>query len=99
MIPTALNYITRGIQTCEASGLPSINYRFEMGLTFFINHEFSKAADIFEILWRRYIARQSNITNTSNAITDNNNNNVCDTNNPLKGSNINNNINEIKNEE
>ncbi|KAG0305997.1 hypothetical protein BGZ98_003130 [Dissophora globulifera] len=55
MIPSALNHITRGIQTCEAAVIPSINYRFELGLTFFINQEFSKAADIFEILWRRYI--------------------------------------------
>ncbi|KAF9937003.1 hypothetical protein BGZ67_001725 [Mortierella alpina] len=50
----ALNHITRGIQTCEAAGIPSINYRFELGLTFFINQEFGKAADIFEILWRRF---------------------------------------------
>ncbi|KAF9959532.1 hypothetical protein BGZ70_008814, partial [Mortierella alpina] len=54
MIPAALNHITRGIQTCEAAGIPSINYRFELGLTFFINQEFGKAADIFEILWRRF---------------------------------------------
>ncbi|KAG0054563.1 hypothetical protein BGZ83_010968 [Gryganskiella cystojenkinii] len=54
MIPGALNHITRGIQTCEAAGIPSINYRFELGLTFFINQEFDKAADIFEILWRRF---------------------------------------------
>ncbi|KAI1299815.1 hypothetical protein EDD11_006420 [Mortierella claussenii] len=51
MIPAALNHITRGIQTCEAAGIPSINYRFELGLTFFIHQEFGKAADIFEILW------------------------------------------------
>ncbi|KAG0342953.1 hypothetical protein BG004_005543 [Podila humilis] len=55
MIPSAMNHITRGIQTCEAAGIPSINYRFELGLTFFINQEFGKAADIFEILWRKYI--------------------------------------------
>lgn len=55
MIPSALNHITRGIQTCEAAGIPSINYRFELGLTFFIHQEFGKAADIFEILWRKYI--------------------------------------------
>ncbi|KAI8604071.1 hypothetical protein EDD21DRAFT_367369 [Dissophora ornata] len=55
IIPAALNHITRGIQTCEAAGIPSINYRFELGLTFFINQEFDKAADIFEILWRRFI--------------------------------------------
>lgn len=54
MIPGALNHITRGIQTCEAAGIPSINYRFELGVTFFINQEFEKAADIFEILWRRF---------------------------------------------
>ncbi|KAF9168070.1 hypothetical protein DFQ26_001527 [Actinomortierella ambigua] len=60
MIPTALNHITRGIQTCEASGIPSINYRFEMGLTFFIDQQFVKAADIFEILWRRYLTSQQN---------------------------------------
>ncbi|KAF9969020.1 hypothetical protein BGZ73_008839, partial [Actinomortierella ambigua] len=60
MIPTALNHITRGIQTCEASGIPSINYRFEMGLTFFIDQQFAKAADIFEILWRRYLTSQQN---------------------------------------
>ncbi|KAF9916488.1 hypothetical protein BX616_003629 [Lobosporangium transversale] len=56
IIPAALNHITRGIQTCEAAGIPSINYRFELGLTFFVNQEFGKAADIFEILWRRFIA-------------------------------------------
>ncbi|KAF9430192.1 hypothetical protein BGZ94_007976 [Podila epigama] len=55
MIPSAMNHITRGIQTCEAAGIPSINYRFELGLTFFIHQEFGKAADIFEILWRKYI--------------------------------------------
>ncbi|KAF9110193.1 hypothetical protein BGX27_006659 [Mortierella sp. AM989] len=55
MIPSALNHITRGIQTCEAAGIPSINYRFELGLTFFIHQEFGKAADIFEILWKRFI--------------------------------------------
>ncbi|KAF9171911.1 hypothetical protein BGX20_006708 [Mortierella sp. AD010] len=55
MIPAALNHITRGIQTCEAAGIPSINYRFELGLTFFINQEYGKAADIFEILWKRFI--------------------------------------------
>ncbi|KAF9582662.1 hypothetical protein BGW38_010921, partial [Lunasporangiospora selenospora] len=55
MIPSALNHITRGIQTCEAAGVPSINYRFELGLTFFIHQEFGKATDIFEILWRRYV--------------------------------------------
>jgi len=55
MIPAALNHITRGIQTCEAASIPSINYRFELGLTFFIHQEFSKAADIFEILWRRFV--------------------------------------------
>ncbi|KAI8356055.1 hypothetical protein B0O80DRAFT_448601 [Mortierella sp. GBAus27b] len=54
MIPSALNHITRGIQTCEAACIPSINYRFELGLTFFIHQEFGKAADIFEILWRRF---------------------------------------------
>ncbi|KAF9354934.1 hypothetical protein BGX26_007186 [Mortierella sp. AD094] len=55
MIPAALNHITRGIQTCEAAGIPSINYRFELGLTFFIHQEYGKAADIFEILWKRFI--------------------------------------------
>lgn len=55
MIPSAMNHITRGIQTCEAAGIPSINYRFELGLTFFIHQEFGKAADIFDILWRKYI--------------------------------------------
>ncbi|KAG0239674.1 hypothetical protein BGW41_007557 [Actinomortierella wolfii] len=60
LIPTAFSHITRGIQTCEASGIPSINYRFEMGLTFFIDQQFSKAADIFEILWRRYLTSQQN---------------------------------------
>ncbi|KAG0204505.1 hypothetical protein BGX33_008423 [Mortierella sp. NVP41] len=58
MIPAALNHITRGIQTCEAAVIPSINYRFELGLTFFIHQEFGKAADVFEILWRRFITTQ-----------------------------------------
>ena len=58
MIPAALNYITRGIQTCEAAAIPSINYRFELGLTFFIHQEFGKAADVFEILWRKFITAQ-----------------------------------------
>ncbi|KAF9435579.1 hypothetical protein BGZ76_005953 [Entomortierella beljakovae] len=55
MIPAALNHITRGIQTCEAAVIPSINYRFELGLTFFIHQEYGKAADIFEILWKKYV--------------------------------------------
>ncbi|KAG0369536.1 hypothetical protein BGX24_002381 [Mortierella sp. AD032] len=58
MIPVALNHITRGIQTCEAASIPSINYRFELGLTFFIHQEFGKAADVFEILWRKFITMQ-----------------------------------------
>ncbi|KAF9150997.1 hypothetical protein BG015_007189 [Linnemannia schmuckeri] len=58
MIPAALNHITRGIQTCEAAAIPSINYRFELGLTFFIHQEFGKAADVFEILWRKFITTQ-----------------------------------------
>ncbi|KAG0066189.1 hypothetical protein BGZ89_007524 [Linnemannia elongata] len=58
MIPAALNHITRGIQTCEAAAIPSINYRFELGLTFFIHQEFGKAADVFEILWRKFITAQ-----------------------------------------
>ncbi|KAF9900409.1 hypothetical protein EC991_007361 [Linnemannia zychae] len=58
MIPAALNHITRGIQTCEAAAIPSINYRFELGLTFFIHQEFGKAADVFEILWRKFITMQ-----------------------------------------
>lgn len=58
MIPAALNHITRGIQTCEAAAIPSINYRFELGLTFFIHQEYGKAADVFEILWRKFITMQ-----------------------------------------
>ncbi|KAF9922496.1 hypothetical protein FBU30_007362 [Linnemannia zychae] len=58
MIPAALNHITRGIQTCEAAAIPSINYRFELGLTFFIHQEFGKAADVFEILWRKFTSVQ-----------------------------------------
>ncbi|KAG9069233.1 hypothetical protein KI688_010130 [Linnemannia hyalina] len=58
MIPDALNHITRGIQTCEAAAIPSINYRFELGLTFFIHQEFGKAADVFDILWRKFITAQ-----------------------------------------
>ncbi|CAO3563427.1 unnamed protein product [Mortierella alpina] len=67
MIPAALNHITRGIQTCEAAGIPSINYRFELGLTFFINQEFGKAADIFEILWRRFTMNMAISVNGSGA--------------------------------
>jgi len=68
MIPGALNHITRGIQTCEAAGIPSINYRFELGLTFFINQEFEKAADIFEILWRRFFVPITVTTSISQAV-------------------------------
>src|SRR6266540_1562394 len=50
-IKEAINYITSGISSSEMIGITSTNYRFEKGMTYLINLDFSAAKDIFELLF------------------------------------------------
>ncbi|POG59933.1 hypothetical protein GLOIN_2v814911 [Rhizophagus irregularis DAOM 181602=DAOM 197198] len=50
-IKEALNHITNGIYSCEMIGVTSTNYRFEKGMTYLINLDFTAAKDIFELLF------------------------------------------------
>ncbi|GBC07250.1 hypothetical protein RclHR1_07330008 [Rhizophagus clarus] len=50
-IKEALNHITNGINSCEMIGVTSTNYRFEKGMTYLINLDFTAAKDIFELLF------------------------------------------------
>ncbi|CAI2169302.1 17041_t:CDS:2 [Funneliformis geosporum] len=50
-IKEAIKYITNGISSSEMIGITSTNYRFEKGMTYLINLDFSAAKDIFELLF------------------------------------------------
>ncbi|CAG8432753.1 7080_t:CDS:10 [Diversispora eburnea] len=50
-IREAINYIMTSINSCENVGVTSTNHRFEMGMTYLINLDFSTAKDIFELLF------------------------------------------------
>ncbi|CAG8699423.1 21231_t:CDS:10 [Dentiscutata erythropus] len=50
-IQGAINYITASIKSCENAGITSTIHRFEMGITYLINQDFSAAKDIFELLF------------------------------------------------
>ncbi|CAG8600160.1 9936_t:CDS:10 [Funneliformis caledonium] len=50
-IKEAIKYITDGISNSEKIGITSTNYRFEKGMTYLINLDFSAAKDIFELLF------------------------------------------------
>src|SRR5437763_727211 len=50
-INEAINYINIGIKSCEDSGVTSTSYRFELGITYLVNMNFSAAKEIFELLF------------------------------------------------
>jgi hypothetical protein len=50
-INEAIIHITNGISSCEMIGVTSTNYRFEKGMTYLINLDFSAAKNIFELLF------------------------------------------------
>ena len=60
-IKEALYHITNGINSCEMIGVTSTNYRFEKGMTYLINLDFTAAKDIFELLSRKKNYDPSNI--------------------------------------
>ncbi|CAG8443128.1 17871_t:CDS:10 [Acaulospora morrowiae] len=50
-IKEAIDYISTSIKSCEEVGVTSTNHRFEMGMTYLVNLDFSSAKDIFELLF------------------------------------------------
>nr|CAG8588887.1 12538_t:CDS:10 [Entrophospora candida]CAG8593458.1 5666_t:CDS:10 [Entrophospora candida] len=50
-IKEAINFINIGIKSCENAEATSTNYRFELGITYLVNMDFSTAKDIFELLF------------------------------------------------